>query len=393
MGSAHPRVTKASVYEEVHRAVSGVLAWSDYKACVTRIQIVDLLVYMAATARTLSAAVVRRFPFCPETGRRAVRAQLPAAADLTAGLAAALHRVLAFSRLDRRRRWTVAIDTHAVPYYGSRATPGITGGPRKQGTHYFFGYATAVLLHRRRRYTVGLVDAAGLRPHEIVAALFAQIDRHRLAVRGVVLDSAFGGGDTILWLQERKLDYAVPLRRAGKGANRRNACFAWAHGTLGTVEWTTEVSRRAVSVRVLVWKLAAKKAADAGKEGSEERMRVFAFAGWGGAAVAECRRAWLARRRYRERFAIETSYRQKNAMRGWTTGRDPRYRLLLEGIAHLLRQVWVLRTEAIARVRKLKPTDWIADFTGRDLVDRLREELEQRHRADGGIPPAETELE
>ena len=391
MGPVHPTVTPASVHEEVHRAVSGVIAWSDYKTCVTRTRIVDLLVYMAATARTLSAAVRRRFPFGPEIGRRAVHSQLPPAADLAAGLAAALHRVLAFSRLDRRRRGTVAIDTHAVPYSGDRATPGITGGPKKGGTHYFFGCATAVLLHRRRRCTVGLIDAAGLRPHEIVAALFAQIDAHHLAVKGVVLDSAFGGGDTILWLQERKLDYAVPLRRAGKGPNRRNDCFAWAHGTLGTVAWTTEDSRRAVSVRVLVRKLAAKKGA--GKEGSEERMRVFAFSGWGGAAVAESRRAWLARRRYRERFAIETSYRQKNAMRGWTTGRDPRYRLLLEGIAHLLRQVWVLLTEAIARAGKRKPKDWIADFTGQDLTDGLRERLEQRHRAEGGIPLAETGLD
>ena len=391
MGPAHLSVTPASVYAQVHRTVSGVLDWSDYKASVTRVQIVDLLVYMASTARTLSAAVRRRFPFCPETGRRAVHSQLPAAADLTAGLAAALHGVLAFSRLDRRRRWTVAIDTHAVPYYGDRATPGITGGPKKQGTHYFFAYATAVLLHRRRRYTVGLIDAAGLRPHEIVAALFAQIDRHGLAVKGVVLDSAFGGGDTLLWLQGRTLGYAVPLRRAGTGVNRRNACFAWAHGTVGTVEWTTDVSRRAVSVRVLVWRLAAKKGA--AKKGSKERMRVFAFSGWGDAeAVAERRRAWLARRRYRERFAIETSYRQKNAMRGWTTGRDARYRLLLEGIAHLLRQVWIVLTEAIARARQLKPTDWIADFTGQDLTDWLRERLENRYASQRGIPLASSRL-
>ena len=132
MGPVHPTVTPASVYAEVHRAVSGVLAWSDCKACVTRVRIVDLLVYMAAAARTLSAAVVRRFPFRPETGRRAVHTQLPPAAELTAGLAAALHRVLAFSRLDRRRRWTVAIDTHAVPYYGDRATPASPAAPRNR---------------------------------------------------------------------------------------------------------------------------------------------------------------------------------------------------------------------------------------------------------------------
>ena len=223
-------------------------------------------------------------------------------------------------------------------------------------------------------------------------------------MKGVVLDSAFDSGDTILGLQKRKLGYTVPLRRKGSGANRRNACFAWAHGRLGTVKWTTETTRRAVSVRVLVWRLAGKKrSGPVGEPATKwersrqrqrqaeaaDRMRVFAFGGWGDAkAVAEFRRARLARRRDRERFAIETSYRQKNRTRAWTTSRDFAYRLLLEGIAHLLRQVWVLVTEAIARSRKLRPTDWVGDFTVADLAEWIAEILAQQYPAERSIPLA-----
>ena len=49
----------------------------------------------------------------------------------------------------------VAIDINNVPYYGP-TTPDVVGGPKKQGTKWFFAYATAVLLHKRRRYTVAL---------------------------------------------------------------------------------------------------------------------------------------------------------------------------------------------------------------------------------------------
>jgi len=58
---------------------------------------------------------------------------------------------MAFSRRDRRRHWTVAIDTHNVSYYGSRSTSHIVGGEKKQGTNYFYSYATAILIHRHRR--------------------------------------------------------------------------------------------------------------------------------------------------------------------------------------------------------------------------------------------------
>jgi hypothetical protein len=72
----------------------------------------------------------------------------------------------------------------------------------------------------------------------------------------------------------------------------------------------------------------------------------------GGLTFAEAhnrwRRALQVKRSYRLRFGIETSYRQLNQGKGWTTSTDPVWRLLLVGVALVLRQVWVSIQRAMA---------------------------------------------
>src|SRR5438552_6819345 len=157
MRPGYPTVGADSVHQLAHHALANALTWQPFRRSVGVNQLLDLLLLMAATARTLFAVATRYFPFSHETARQALASNLPDCRTLTAGLVDALHRVLAFSRRDRRRPWTVAIDTHNLPYYARRSTPHIVGGQKKQGTKFFFGYATAVLIHRRRRYTVGLM--------------------------------------------------------------------------------------------------------------------------------------------------------------------------------------------------------------------------------------------
>ena len=344
MRRGYSTITPAVVHGLARRALERTLGFEGYKRSVTRTQLLDLILLVAATTRTLFAVATRYFAFSHETARQALHDNLPTRDQLTARLTDALHAVAAFTRRDRLRQWTGAIDLHYVPYYGCRATAHIIGGPKKQGTGYFHAYATCVLIHRRRRYTVGLLSVTkGLKPHEQVKALLEQVTSRGLKIGGVVLDAGFDSGQTILLLQERKVNYVVPLRRKGNGTNRRNECYSKPSGTLATVAWVTETSRKSVQTRVLVW-----------KRKSDAQSRVYAFCGWGAAtAVSEAKRAWLGRRRYRERFGIETSYRQKNQARGWTTSTSAEYRLLLEGIALVLRQVWVCLTQRIAKARGL----------------------------------------
>jgi hypothetical protein len=370
MRPGYSTITPATVHCSARSVLERTLGFEPFKRSVTLHQLLDLLLLVAATTRTLFAVAGRWFRFSHETARQAVHHNLPTLPVLTDRLVDALHAVAAFSRRDRRRLWTVAIDTHSVPYYGSRFAPQVVGGQKKQGTQFFHTYATAILIHDRRRYTVGLLSVGkGLKPHEQVKALLEQVTSRGLRIGGVVLDAGFDSGETILLLQEMKVSYTVPLRRKGKTANRRNDCFGEPSGTVGTMEWVTEKSRKAVSTRVLVW-----------QRKGQPQTRVYAFWGWGQErAVLEVKRAWLGRRRYRERFGIETSYRQKNQARGWTTSVSAEYRLLLEGLALVLRQMWVCLTQRIAKARGLSPKAWVSELPLVEMLQWLADRIRSRY--------------
>src|SRR6202035_2717538 len=76
--------------------------------------------------------------------------------------------------------------------------------------------------------------------------------------------------------------------------------------------------------------------------------RVLVYACWGLRGrdpdwvdqMYQSRRVEWIRQTYRGRFGIETSHRQLNQGRGWTTSRCTVRRLLLVGLALLLRNVW-----------------------------------------------------
>jgi hypothetical protein len=374
MRPPYSSITPAVIHQQARRALEHCLDWKPYHQSVSVADLLSLLLLMAAHTASLFATVRRFFSFCHETASRAVQANLPSREQLVAGLVQALYDVAQFSRQDRRRRWLLAIDTHYVAYYGQK-TPDILGGPKKQGTKWFFGYATACLLHDHRRYTVALCPLdAKMKPHTIVRTLLDQVAGQGLKIRGVALDSAFDSGETLLLLQERCLAYTVPLRRKGKGNNARNRCFAGRHRLIRWVEWKTETTRRLVKTRVLLWKGHAKTMA-------------FAFQGWRGERARHIHQQALRQRQlYRRRFGIETSYRQKNQAQARTTSRDPVYRLLLEGVAYLLRQVWVVLTEQLARQRRAKPTAWLGDLPMALLLDWLVDHLETLYPEERSIP-------
>lgn len=375
MRQSHCTITPAVARAAARQGLRAAPPWRGYGRLVSVARLLDLLLLACALRSSLFAVARRfRFGFSHETAREAVAANLPGLDQLAAGLADALH-IFGPRRL-RRRRWVVAIDEHLRPFYGDRSTPGVVGGRKKSGTQYFYGYATAALAHHRHRYTVGLVALAGkAKPHEVVAALLAQLEARGIRPRGVVLDSGFDSGDVLLPLQARGLSYAVPLRRKGSGKNRRNAARALADGAVTAVGWVTEGSRRAVSTRAVVWR----------RRGGKKV--VLAFGGWGaGQARAEARRAALAKRWYRKRFGIETSYRQMNERRAKTTKKDAPYRLLLVGLGLLLRQVWVWLCWQAARARGLRPTARVEELRLARMGEWLADLLKAKYKEEKSIP-------
>jgi hypothetical protein len=372
MRPSYSTITPSLVRSTAHAALQQALPWKRYRRHATVPRLLDLLRLVAALRSSLSAIARRfRFGFSHETARQAVAANLPDLPRLQQGLLDALY--VFGGRLLHRRRWDIAIDQHYCPFYGDRNTPGIVGGQKKHGSKYHYAYVTAAILHRRHRYTVGLMalDCA-YKPHEIVTILLEQVQSRGVRVRGVALDSGFDSGETLLLLQGRGLSYVVPLRRKGRGSNRRNACFALPLGTITEVAWKTEKSRRPVRTQAVVLRRAG-----------ERSVKVYAFGGWGSQAAVW--RARQAKRAYRRRFGIETSYRPMNESKGRTTKKDEVYRLLLLGLALLLRQVWVWLTWQLARAWRCRPTQWLEALPLLRLLDWLRDEVRKRYKEERSI--------
>jgi hypothetical protein len=374
MRPSYSSITPGLIHKLARQSLQRSLAWQPFHQSVTVDALLHLLLLMAATAASLAAVVQRFFDFSHETARKALKANLPSRERLVAGLAEALHSTLQLSRQDRRRRWNLAIDTHYVPYYGRR-TSDVIGGPKKQGTQWFFGYASAVLLHHHRRYMVAFCPLKPHQPtHEIVRCLLDQIAAKGLKIRGVALDSGFDSGEVLLLLQEQHLAYVVPLRRKGAVRNARNRLFEGRHQLIRWAEWTTDRTRRLVRTRVLLWNGTAK-------------TMVFAFDGWSGRRGRNIHeQARQQRRLYRRRFGIETSYRQKNQAKAPTSSRDGTYRLLLEGLGYLLRQLWVVLTEELARSRHAKSKAWMGELSMRLMLEWLAHDLTADMPEDRSIP-------
>ncbi len=150
MRPSYRSVTPAVVRSVATEHLAAAFDWTPRPA-VSVDQMLRLLLLMATGLTSLFDIARRLFPFRHESARRTAYANCPPLDHVADGLNRALHRILDCSRLDRTARWTLALDTHFVPYYGQR-TPAVVGGPRKAGTKLFF--ATATLLTPGRRYTL-----------------------------------------------------------------------------------------------------------------------------------------------------------------------------------------------------------------------------------------------
>ena len=171
----------------------------------------------------------------------------------------------------------------------------------------------------------------------------------------------------IRYLQRARMPFIMPMigrgRRAShpKGPSGSNVFKTWKSSGWGRYRLNQHnyTGTATVDVAVKVRRKLRKRPGSKPKGG-----RVLVYACWG---VRGREASWVdqmyQRRRvdwlketYRKRFGIETSYRQLNQGRGWTTSRCPKRRLLLVGLALVLRNVWaLLHLEVLAQRRRGGP--------------------------------------
>jgi putative transposase len=237
----------------------------------------------------------------------------------------------------RRRAWQVAIDWHLVPYYGRphRSRNEICRSQPKQGTAQFHVYATACIVEYGRRYTLALT---WVRRHQsmvtVLRRLLARIGEIGLKIKCLLLDRAFFNFAVIEFLQQENLPFLMPVKFAGRKSKKRRkptGLRALRRQPAGWYSHTMKKAKREVTFSVCV---NYRRYQDR-RTGKKKRQKLL-FAAWrvGGTPTE-------VREKYRGRFGIETSYRQRRQGRIYTCIRDPHVRLFFVAVSFLLRNVWV----------------------------------------------------
>jgi hypothetical protein len=232
-----------------------------------------------------------------------------------------------------KRAYNLAIDLTLIPYHGQpqQDEREVARGAAKSGTTHFHAYATVSIVHDRRRYVLALVFVEKGSPMvAVVRQLLNRVKRLKIKVRRVYLDKGFCSVPVLKTLARRRLSYILPVPARGKSGGVRRlfqgrtsyqAPYTLTSPQHGTYTVTTVVVRRYSKGK-------------AGHQGV--RWFVYAVAG-----LPARTRPTQVFELYRQRFGIETSYRQMNQVRARTTSRNPTLRLLLVGLAFILVNLYV----------------------------------------------------
>lgn len=231
-----------------------------------------------------------------------------------------------------KRDFTIAIDLTLIPYHGQpyKDKKEIVRGMPKSGTTHFHGYATVSIVRDDRRYVVALrFIEYGEEMAEIVRWLIKRLKTLKFRIRRVFLDKGFCSQPVFKVLNQHKLSYVTPVPVRGKSGGVRSLF----QGKSRKTNYTFNSPKHGqYTVQVMAVKRYSK-----GRYG-RHKSKWFAYAVAGlPAGILPAQVFEL----YRQRFGIESSYRQMNQVRARTSTRNPVIRLLLVGLAFVLFNLYI----------------------------------------------------
>ena len=245
----------------------------------------------------------------------------------------------------------MAADLVLIPYHGQpqHDPDEIYRSEAKSGTSHFHAYATLYVVRNGYRFTVALTPVSRGEPLEaVLKRLLHQAAQVGIRCRLLLLDRGFYSVGVIRYLQAAHHPFLMPVICRGRrlddprGPSGTNVFLTWQSSGFGTYT-LHDAQKRPARVAICVkcryyrgqWRRHGKQ------------HLIYAF--WG---LQPPSFDWV-RETYRQRFGIETTYRQLHQARIRTSTRDPALRLLYVGIALILRNVWVwLHQMVLARPRR-----------------------------------------
>lgn len=228
----------------------------------------------------------------------------------------------------------VAIDFHDRPYYGKQ--PQSTGlwvrGQAKDGTTRFYRIATAYVMLNGLRVTLALCFVL---PADdtltVLQDLLKCLHFRAIRIARLFLDKGFNGIAIMKYLTQLGQPTLMACTIRGKQGGTRALC-------IGPKSYRTTYTFESAEQGAFTAELAVCRAFTTAKRTKRLKRRV----------------EWLiyilihlnlsprqARRLYRRRFGIESSYRCAGHVRGWTTSSNAAYRFVLIALSFILLNVWL----------------------------------------------------
>jgi hypothetical protein len=233
-----------------------------------------------------------------------------------------------------RQAQEVAADFHDRPYYGK--TPQDKGlwvrGQAKDGTTRFYRVATAYVIRKHLRVTLAIHFVV---PDDDTVTVLTVL-RKRLKTLGIqvacwYLDRGFDSVAVMDSLNRDGQPAIIACTIRGKSGGTRALCR-------GRKSYRTDYTFQSADGATFTATLAVCRVFTTAKRTRRHKRK----ADWMIFILIQL--DWLprrARRQYRRRFGIETSYRCAGKVRGWTTSPNAAYRFVLIALSFVLLNVWV----------------------------------------------------
>jgi putative transposase len=233
-----------------------------------------------------------------------------------------------------RHAQDVAMDFHDRPYYGK--TPQSEGlwvrGKAKDGTTRFYRVATAYVILNHLRVTLALRFVL---PEEDTVTVVTDLRKHlktlRIRVACLFLDRGFDSVAVMDYLDREAQPAEIACTIRGTKGGTRALCQ-------GRKSYRTTYTFHGQGGATYTAQLAVCRVFTTAKRTRRHKRE----ADW--MIFILIHLDWVpryARRQYRRRFGIETSYRCAGQVRGWTTSPNAAYRFVLIALSFVLINVWV----------------------------------------------------
>jgi hypothetical protein len=229
----------------------------------------------------------------------------------------------------RGQTLSIAMDIHAIPYYGRhfKSKEEIGRSKQKEGTTRFHMMATAYLIGKRnKRFTLAIMFVQlGTTMRAIVQTLLSRIYKCGIRVDQLLLDRGFYSIEVVRLLMRLNISFIIPMR--GKRLEKRKGSYQTTYCMKSVIDGKPSIQMvNAISV------IKYNRGKRFGHHGAMQLCFIVYKIHLGLRQIAE---------RYRKRFGIESSYKLNKAIRPRTSSRNPAIRLFLFSAAMLIQNLWV----------------------------------------------------